>query len=203
MVREMVATRARSTGASRWMWEKSYIRRLVVADFLVGMIAAIAALEIRFGERAGEPFNRTYLAITLLLPFVWLLALALNRAYDTRYLFVGNDEYQRVFRAGLGLTATIAIVSFAGDLQTSRGYVVVALPLATACNLGLRYLARHRLHGAWARGDKLRRVVLVGQESAINQMTRQLRSERYHGMGVVGACVPARNHGPATAMQFS
>jgi len=108
-----------------------------------------------------------------------------------------------VFRAGLGLTATIAIVSFAGDLQTSRGYVVVALPLATAINLGLRYLARHRLHGAWARGDKLRRVVLVGQESAINQMTRQLRNERYHGLGVVGACVPARNHGPATAIQFS
>ena len=202
-VRDAVTSRARSTGTSRWIWEKSYVRRLVVADFMIGMIAAIAALEIRFGENAAEPSNRTYLAFTLLLPFGWLLTLALNRAYESRFLFVGNDEYHRVFRAGLGLTAAVAIFSFAFNLQIARGYVVIAMPLATVINLGLRYLARHRLHNSWARGDKLRRVVLVGQESAINQMTRQLRSERYHGLGVVGACVPARDRGLATVIKFS
>jgi exopolysaccharide biosynthesis polyprenyl glycosylphosphotransferase len=203
MVREVVATRARSSGQTRWRWERSYITRIVIADLLVGMIAATAALEIRFGEATGASFNRTYLYLTAVMPFVWVLALTFNRTYDTRHLFVGNEEYQRVFRAGLGLTAAVAVISYAFDLKTSRGYVVVALPLATVLDLCLRYLARHRLHGSWARGDKLRRVVLVGQESAINQMTRQLRSERYHGMGVVGACVPARNRGPATAIQFS
>jgi exopolysaccharide biosynthesis polyprenyl glycosylphosphotransferase len=203
MVREVLATRARFSGQSRWHWERTYLIRIVIADFLVGLIAAIAALEIRFGEASGASFNRNYLYLTAVMPFIWVITLTLNRTYDTRHLFVGNDEYQRVFRAGLGLTAAVAIISFAFDLTTSRGYVVVAMPLATVLDLCLRYLARHRLHGSWAHGDKLRRVVLVGPEAAINQMTRQLRSERYHGLGVVGACVPARNRGPATAIQFS
>ena len=32
------------------------------------------------------------------------MSLALNRAYERRFLFVGSDEYQRVLRAGLAVT---------------------------------------------------------------------------------------------------
>jgi exopolysaccharide biosynthesis polyprenyl glycosylphosphotransferase len=132
------------------------------------------------------------------LPFAWLLALTIYRAFEPRYLFVGNDEYERVFRAGVGLTAALAIFSFTFDLRLARGYVVIAMPVAIVCALFVRYLVRRRLHAAWARGERLRRVILVGHEQAAQETTRQLRRERYHGMGVVGVCLPAAyGRGPA------
>jgi exopolysaccharide biosynthesis polyprenyl glycosylphosphotransferase len=36
----------------------------------------------------------------------------------------------------------------------------------------------------------MRRVIVVGHELAVVGITRQLRRERYHGLKVVGACVP-------------
>lgn len=185
-------------GFARTGWETRYARLLVGLDLLVGMVAAGVALISRFGPSVNENYNRGYLWFTLALPFTWLLALTIYRAFEPRYLFVGNDEYERVFRAGVGLTAALAIFSFTFDLRLARGYVVIAMPVAIVCALSVRYLMRRRLHAAWARGERLRRVILVGHEQAAQETTRQLRRERYHGMGVVGVCLPAAHaRGPA------
>jgi exopolysaccharide biosynthesis polyprenyl glycosylphosphotransferase len=177
-------------GFARTVWEARQVRMLVVVDLLVGLVAAVAALDVRFGSAAAEFYNRDYLWITLAFPFAWLIALGLNRAFEARNLFVGGEEYERVFRTGIGLTAALAIISFTFDLRLARGYVVVALPVATVLGLCVRYLMRHRLHRAWSRGQGLRRVVLVGHEQAVHETSRQLSRERYHGMAVVGACLP-------------
>jgi exopolysaccharide biosynthesis polyprenyl glycosylphosphotransferase len=49
---------------------------------------------------------------------------------------------------------------------------------------------RHVLHRSWAKGARLRRVILVGHEQSVWELTRKLRRERFHGMGVVGVCLP-------------
>jgi exopolysaccharide biosynthesis polyprenyl glycosylphosphotransferase len=177
-------------GFERSGWEVRYVRILAMLDLLAGVVAAATALVLRFGSSAGQTYNRDYLWVTGLLPFAWLIALTINRAFETRYLFVGNDEYERIFRAGVGLTATLAVISFSFDFRLARGYVLIAMPLLTTVSLAGRYLMRHRLHRAWGRGDRLRRVILVGHEQAVWETTRQLRRERYHGMGVVGVCLP-------------
>jgi exopolysaccharide biosynthesis polyprenyl glycosylphosphotransferase len=179
-----------SAGLARNGWEASYVRALVLVDFVVGMVAAAGALVIRFGNSAGQPYNRDYLWLTIAAPFVWLIGLTVNRAFESRYLFVGTDEYERVFRAGVGLIATVAVISFALDLRLARGYVVIAVPLAMLLGLCGRYSVRRRLHRAWVRGEQLRRVILVGHEQAVYQTHQRLSRERYHGMGVVGACLP-------------
>ncbi|HKT03538.1 MAG TPA: sugar transferase [Rugosimonospora sp.] len=177
-------------GFERNGWEVRYVRVVGMLDLLAGVMAAVAALVLRFGSSAGQTYNRDYLWVTLAVPFAWLIALTINRAFETRYLFVGNDEYERVFRAGVGLTATLAVLSFAFDFRLARGYVLIAMPLVTVVSLSGRYLTRHWLHRAWAKGDRLRRVILVGHEQAVWETTRQLRRERYHGLGVVGVCLP-------------
>jgi exopolysaccharide biosynthesis polyprenyl glycosylphosphotransferase len=185
-------------GFARTGWETRYVRLLVLLDLLLGMVAACVALISRFGSSVNENYNRDYLWFTLALPFAWLLTLTIYRAFESRYLFVGNDEYERVFRAGVGLTAALAIFSFTFNLRLARGYVVIEMPIAIVAALCVRYLMRHRLHAAWARGERLRRVILVGHEQAAHETTRQLRRERYHGMGVVGVCLPAAlAQGPA------
>jgi len=162
----------------------------MLLDFVVGAIAGATALVGRFGGRLDATYNRDYLWITLLFPFGWLLTLAVNRAFEARFLFVGSDEYERVFRSGIGLTAVAAVVAFAFNLHLSRGYPLIAIPEATALSLMMRWLVRRRQHRTWASGRRLWRVVLAGHEQGVWELTRKLRRERFHGMDVVGVCLP-------------
>ncbi|MFC7275735.1 sugar transferase [Paractinoplanes rhizophilus] len=172
-------------------WRGRYTWRLYLIDYTVGLVAAGSALFLRFGSVGPAPFLLVYLLLTLLFPLAWITVLALNRAHESRHLFVGTDEYARVVRSGLGLTATLAIFSFAFDLRLARGYVLIAVPLATALGLVARYAYRQMLHRSWARGNRLHRVILVGHARAVADMTRRLRRESHHGLGILGACVPA------------
>lgn len=171
-------------------WRGRYIATLIALDLLVGVGSSLAAAGLRFRSPTGGRYDGWYLWVTLALPLAWVAALTLNRAYEARHLFVGTDEYERVFRSALGLTAAVAIVSFAFDLRLARGYVIIALPLAAGAGIATRYVVRQRLHRSWARGERLSRVILVGHEPAVADMAHRLRRERYHGLGVVGACLP-------------
>jgi exopolysaccharide biosynthesis polyprenyl glycosylphosphotransferase len=94
------------------------------------------------------------------------------------------------------LTATLAVLAFSFDYRLARGYVIIALPLATIASICGRFAARQRLHRQWGRGRRLHRVVLVGYEHAVLETARRLRRERYHGLGVVAACLPAVSENP-------
>jgi exopolysaccharide biosynthesis polyprenyl glycosylphosphotransferase len=169
-------------------WKPRYVVTVCLLDLLVGFGCAVAALGIRFGS--VEPYQRDYLWITAGLPFAWLATLALNRAYESRHLFVGGDEYARVFRSGVALTAALAVASFSVSYHLARGYLLIAMPLLTATGITVRYVVRQRLHRSWARGHRLQRVLLVGPERTVVEMARRLRRERYHGLDVIGTCLP-------------
>ncbi|HZN73207.1 MAG TPA: sugar transferase, partial [Micromonosporaceae bacterium] len=164
----------------RSAWESRYVNTLMLIDILVGITAAFVALQVKFGSPEIGVSYRTYAVLTIVVPIAWIIGLGLNHAYDTRFLFVGNDEYQRVLRSGLALTAAIAIGSYAFDITVARGYVVIAMPIAVTLGVITRYLQRKRLHHAWAQHRCLRRALLVGHPGAVESMARQLRRETYH-----------------------
>ncbi|MER7009065.1 exopolysaccharide biosynthesis polyprenyl glycosylphosphotransferase [Dactylosporangium sp. NPDC000555] len=175
---------------ARWAWEGRYLRTLLVLDFTIGLLAGAAAFEARFSNGLTT-YNSRYVLLSTLLPIAFIASLAANRAYEKRYLFVGTDEYQRVLRAGLALTAATVFVAYATETRIARGWFVVALPLVTFACLLARFLLRKLLHRARKRrGACMRRVVVVGHELAVEAMARQLCRERYHGLKVVGACLP-------------
>ncbi len=175
-------------------WAARYVRRLVCADLGVGLAAGATAFGARFHGDV-TPYNRGYVVLSVLLPVALVGSLALNRAYERRFLFVGTDEYQRVLRAGLALLAATAFASYALDVGLARGWVVIAFPVATLGSVALRFAIRKQLHRARRRGACLRRVIVVGHELAVIAITRQLRRERYHGLEVVGCCLPPRHDG--------
>jgi exopolysaccharide biosynthesis polyprenyl glycosylphosphotransferase len=175
-------------------WEARYQRNLVALDLLVGFAAGALTFVFRFGGPITY-YNRAYFYFSLVLPFVLVGALALTRSYDKRFLYVGTDEYHHVIRGGLWLIATVSMVSYALDLPTARSYVLIGLPAATGGLVVARFLLRHRLHRHRDKGRCLRRVVVVGHELAIVGLTRQLCRERFHGLEVVGACLPGGSDG--------
>ncbi|GLY95558.1 exopolysaccharide biosynthesis polyprenyl glycosylphosphotransferase [Actinoplanes sp. NBRC 103695] len=188
--RPFVRVRGRHAAMSRRQrWERSYVRALVLSDLFAGVAAGAAMFGLRFGD-VVTPYNRWYLLLSALLPVVLLVVLAVSRAYERRFLFVGTDEYQRVFRGGVGLIAGVAVLSYALDLDLARSYVLAAIPTAVITAGVLRFALRKRLHNARARGERLRRVIVVGHELSVIGIARQLRRERYHGLEVVGCCLP-------------
>ena len=149
------------------------------------MIGVFIAAQVRFGNNV----TAIYLGFSLALPVLWIVALWLAGAYDARFIGTGSDEYRKVLNAGVSLTATIAIFSYAVNLELSRAYVVIALPSVTVFDLFARFAMRKRLHARRVRGKCLHNVVAVGHELAVAALVSELGRDRYHGLTVVGACV--------------
>jgi exopolysaccharide biosynthesis polyprenyl glycosylphosphotransferase len=188
------------TGGSSRRWTAQYSVLLVVLDALAGSVAAVAAYLVRFSGvalpvgvmPAGTSAYRWFSAA---LPLLWVGAVALARAYEGRFLGLGSEEFQRVFRAFVGLTAAVAFASYASKAEVARGYVVLALPLAATLSLIGRYAARRRVHALRRTGRFLLDVVAVGGAYSVLDLVTQLRREPYAGMRVIGACLPADTDG--------
>lgn len=166
-------------------WARTYLRLAAVADFACAGLAAFLAAQLRFGGSV----TTAYVALSLALPGLWLAALWLAGGYDTRFVGTGSDEFRKVLNAGVSLTATIAIASYAVNVDLSRAYVAIALPCVTAFDLLSRYGMRKRLHKLRSVGRCVQKVIAVGHQQAVTQLITELRRERYHGLSVVGACL--------------
>lgn len=171
-------------------WTSRYVLRVTAADASCGLAAGLLAFEARFGD--SEPRAIAYFWLALALPLLWLAALALSGAYDTRFIGVGSDEFRRVLNAAVSLTAAVAVAAYATKAGLARGYVLVALPSLTCLDLLMRYLLRKGLHRLRAHGSCMRRVVVVGHADVISDLISELRRDTYHGLIVVAACVAGR-----------
>ena len=76
------------------------MRTLLLADLAVGLAAGAVAFGLRFGDQVTAYNRWLSAAVRCCCRWRWSLVLAVNRAYERRFLFVGTDEYQRVIRAG-------------------------------------------------------------------------------------------------------
>ena len=108
------------------------------------LAAGFLAFEVRFDSRGSQPAE--YLALSALLPVLWIASVALAGGYDPRFIGLGSDEFRKVLNAAVSLTAGIAIASYAVRFDVARGYVVLALPTLAAFDLTARYLLRKGLH---------------------------------------------------------
>ena len=169
-------------------WEATYSLVLVVLDAGLISIAGWVALG-RFGQ--GEALRGIpYGILALLLAPGWVGVLAVSRAYESRFVGIGSEEFRRVFDASIRLLAAVATGAFVFRVPLSRGFVGVAFPLGTALLLLGRYFARRVLHRMRKRGVAVHRVLVVGAREAVEDVVRQMCQTPYAGMRVVGACVP-------------
>jgi exopolysaccharide biosynthesis polyprenyl glycosylphosphotransferase len=166
-------------------WRRRYARYLVVADLAAAALAALVALLARFGADTTP----TYVAVTAVFPLLWTGVLAAGRAYDARFLGAGSEEFRRVFDSAVRTLAVVATVAYAASYELARGYVVVAIPLATVLTLGVRAVARTLLHRVRQHGMAYHTVVVTGTERSVAELVRRVHREPRAGFRVVGACV--------------
>src|ERR1700729_197816 len=166
---------------SRYM----HVARLVDASCVLA--ATLLAFQVRFDDHNHGA--AAYLALSVILPVLWLICIALAGGYDKRFIGVGSDEFRRVVNGGVFLTSAVAIVAYAAKTDIARGYVVIALPSAIIFDLLARYALRKRLHRRRRDGRFMRKVVAVGHATVVAGLAAQLDRDSYHGLSVVAACL--------------
>nr|WP_232524480.1 sugar transferase [Nocardiopsis gilva] len=185
----------RRSGRASSTWMRSYIRGLVGIDLLAASVAGMTALHLRFHGEFTAPTTLPYLLSSVLLPPLWVLVAAVAGGYARRFIGVGTEEFRRVLSGGVLLVAAVTITAYAANIDVARGYVLVALPAMVLLCLVLRYAWRKRLHRRRGGGKCMRGVVVVGHRDSVRDLIGQFRREPYHGMEVVGVCLPEHECG--------
>jgi exopolysaccharide biosynthesis polyprenyl glycosylphosphotransferase len=163
---------------------------VVGIDALAALTAGVAAYDIRWADPAAAEPQWGYVALSVGLPLLWLAAMSAARAYEARFLSVGFEEFRRVLAAAVAVIAAVATASWATKAEIARGYVLVALPMATILTLLGRYLVRKWVHRERRRGFYMSDVLLVGHGRTGAELVQQMRRDPHHGMRIVGACIP-------------
>jgi len=172
-------------------WLSRYLSVAAGVDASCALLAGVLAFEIRYHSRPEPP--GLYLAASCVLPVLWWASVRLAGGYDVRVVGGGAEEFHRILRAGVSLTACVAVFSYATKMDLARGYVVLALLFATAFDLLARYGLRRRLHTARRAGRCALRAVVVGPPRAVTELLAMLSRDSSHGLTVVAACLPGSN----------
>jgi exopolysaccharide biosynthesis polyprenyl glycosylphosphotransferase len=146
-------------------WHRPYGVVLVVTDVIAVLLASETAMQYNKAD-AGFKYLSTPLIFTLVaflfLPLAWVIVLWGHGCYDRRYLGIGADEFKRVFRASVTVTALVSFIVFSTSFSPSRFSVGLALLSGFVYISVSRYLARRVLTIVRGRGRAVHRVLLVG-----------------------------------------
>ena len=168
--------------------EQRYVGRLRWTDAVsgaIGGLAGLVALSLHYGAA-----QVLFVVTSVLFPIYWVLCVAITRAYEPRFLYVGVEEFRRVGRAAFATAIAGALVSYGLKLELSRGYLLVVVTVAfTATSLGrlvlrVELLVRRRSGAGW-----MRRVLVAGHDDSVRGVVTELRRRRSHGHEVVGVCL--------------
>jgi exopolysaccharide biosynthesis polyprenyl glycosylphosphotransferase len=167
------------------------VRRIALGDVAAAVVASAVGYLVRFGPDVQTVgVAHVSLWMVALLPPVWALVMLVARTYEERFLWVGPEEFRRVFSAAVALLAGVGAISWAFQLELARGFVVLALPLAAVLTLLQRYLQRSRVHRLRSEGRFLQTAIIVGHRSGVMALHQQIDREAYHGYRVIGCCLP-------------
>ncbi|WP_368498766.1 sugar transferase [Herbiconiux sp. A18JL235] len=194
-----VATHRVNATESRHDWRQDYSRRLSLSDFIVIVVAVVATQLIWFGPSADEVRFRTnlsflavsYTAVSVILAICWTAILGIIGSRSDRIVGTGTAEYRLVVDGSLRIFGLLAIIAFLFQIDFSRGYFIVALPLGTIALVVVRWGWRQWLNRHRAKGEYSAQVLLVGSEVSVLHTARELARHPQAGYNVVGACVPS------------
>ena len=120
----------------------------------------------------------------------WMATTAVTGAYDLRLLGSGSEEYRRLVRAAIKVTAVVAFVAFIFRLEVARSFLAISVPLGVIMLVLCRASWRRYLLIQRSAGRLCSTALLVGSRDAVGEVATQLSRSEVSGFTVVGACVP-------------
>ncbi|MBB5979235.1 sugar transferase [Kribbella solani] len=176
----------RSARFTEARWVAKYRWAALGGDLTAALFGVSLALLIRFGAQ----INLGYVLLGAALPIAWLVCVALERGYESRYFGTGPEEFRSIIRAAVALTAVVAIASYATKSQVARGFVVVAVPITCLAAMFARWLLHRQISRRRFAGRCMRRVLVVGRNDQVRTLRRHLEERPTDGYVVVAGCLP-------------
>lgn len=153
---------------------------ILIAATFIGFVTRFSVAELNT-SLTGE----IQVVGTLIPPF-WIGVLVLVGAYDTRVLGLGLSEYGRLVKSALWMVAVVSLVSFLGKFDTSRAYILIAIPLGLLGLLIERWLWRRWIIRQRNRGKELQPTIVVGDLEESGRIAVALEDRPWAGYRVVG-----------------
>ena len=171
-------------------WYVGYRRRALAVDALGAVVAGALGVVTNLGT--GSLSLR--LAVAVVLPAVWIAALAVSRGYARRYLGTTSQEFGAVVRATVLILVGLAVLSYVARYQVARGVILVVLPSLLVLGFAGRHMLRRRLRRRRNTGLDVQRTVVIGDVRTVVPMIRQISRSTSEGLAVVAACVSNLGH---------
>jgi exopolysaccharide biosynthesis polyprenyl glycosylphosphotransferase len=180
-------------------WRKRYARYLWFSDLLVLVWVVFGTQIAWFGLGNADVAIRedsrindfSYWTFSVILIAAWMYSLTFVDSRSYRVIGTGSTEYVRIATSSFRLFGVIAIIAFLARVDIARGFLLISLPLGIAVLLIERWLWRQWLGAQRRNGGWAARVLLVGSESSVAQIARELERSPGSGYRVVGACIPS------------
>lgn len=175
-------------------WRRNYIRRLRHIDAIIIGAALLVAQLARFGVGHSSfsvgPWSISYWVYSVLLGVIWWVMLGAWDSRKIRIIGSGTDEFKLAITATLWLFGVIAIVSYAFDLDTARGYILLALPIGTSGILLSRWIQRQVLLRQRKNGQSSARVLVVAGPHSVEHLATSFARQPTAGFVPVAAHIP-------------
>src|SRR3954469_19425067 len=158
----------------------------------VDVLAAGASALVIYGSRvnglavARQP-SVIRNVLTLRMPLIWVMALALHRSYG-RWSVEGGRSPGRVVQAALTLMAVMSSACLALEYTAVLDQILFGIPLTAALTILLRGTLRRWLRSRPQAGY-LRRALVVGHATSVGGLLGELGRASTTDLSVVGACL--------------
>lgn len=194
---EVMMTRRENSRSTNW--REAYRFHLAVTDGVAVVTGVAAAQVLRFGPAESDlrilSVDVPYWLLGLILAIVWWLALSWNDSREIRLIGDGVEQAKRVASGTAALFGLVAIASYAADVPTARGYVVIALPFGLTGVLIGRWLVRRKLISLRCRGEATAPVLVVGDVASAAHLAGTLTNNPAFGLQPVGMIVVGKEGG--------
>ena len=169
-------------------WRTGYRLALFGTDATVIAVSLLFAYSAKFDMSPlhGLKVLDRNILIGVALGILWLAMLLAFRSRELRHLGSGNTEYQRVVKATFVAFGLLAVVDLLFKLQTSRGYLVIALPVGLLALLLDRYFWRSWLLARRREGLCLTNAFVVGSHQDVTRVTHELLKHHHAGYRPAG-----------------
>lgn len=169
---------------------------ILATDAVALVIATLIGFVTRFSvAELGTSLTGPIQLVGTFAPVLWLMVLILIGSYEQRVVGLGLTEYGKILQSALWMVALVSIVSFLGKFDTSRAYILLAIPIGTALLLLDRWLWRRWLLWKRNQGRELQSTIVIGNNEDCSRISTALTERRWAGYSVVAEFSPPRGSG--------
>jgi exopolysaccharide biosynthesis polyprenyl glycosylphosphotransferase len=172
---------------------RSAVRLVAATDAVVVLLALVVAMWLRRYLPGSEGYAATrglVRSFAVVIAVTWMAVLAARRGYSVRLFGAGLGEYETILVSSLLAAGIVSFFCYLTKSDLSRWFVVLAFVLGTVALLLNRWLARSVLYALRRRGRLVRRVVVVGGDSGIEEVLTVLERDRHVGFRAVAVHTP-------------